>query len=60
MARMRVDVVARRALDDADIRLRLGAVVESDRRAYYTAGGRVWVLDLEPSAGKKPRLKQPA
>jgi hypothetical protein len=33
-----------------------GAVVQSDHRAYYTAGGRVWVLDLEPAAGKKPRL----
>jgi hypothetical protein len=30
-----------------------GAMIESDQRAYYTAGGRVWVLDLEPSAGKK-------
>jgi len=29
-----------------------GAMIENDRRAYYTAGGRVWVLDLEPSAGK--------
>ena len=34
-----------------------GAMVENDRRAYYTAGGRVWVLDLEPSATKKPRRK---
>jgi hypothetical protein len=33
-----------------------GAMVESDQRAYYTAGGRVWVLDLEPSAVKKKRL----
>jgi hypothetical protein len=33
-----------------------GATIENDQRAYYTAGGRVWVLDLEPSAGKKPRL----
>jgi hypothetical protein len=33
-----------------------GAMVENDRRAYYTAGGRVWVLDLEPSAGKKKRI----
>jgi hypothetical protein len=33
-----------------------GAVVQNDRRAYYTAGGRVWTLDLEPCAGKKPRL----
>jgi len=33
-----------------------GAQVESDRRGYYTAGGRVWVMDLEPSAGKKERL----
>ena len=29
----------------------LGALVESGRRATYTAGGRVWVFDLEPSAG---------
>jgi hypothetical protein len=33
-----------------------GAQIESDQRAYYTAGGRVWVMDLEPSAGKKKRL----
>ena len=33
-----------------------GAQVQNDHRAYYTAGGRVWVLDLEPAAGKKPRL----
>jgi hypothetical protein len=33
-----------------------GAQVESDRRGYYTAGGRVWVLDLEPSEGKRRRL----
>jgi hypothetical protein len=33
-----------------------GAMIENDRRAYYTAGGRVWVMDLEPSEGKKPRL----
>lgn len=33
-----------------------GALVESDHRAFYTAGGRVWVLDLEPCTGKKPRL----
>jgi len=33
-----------------------GAMVESDQRAYYTAGGRVWVFDLEPSAGEKKRL----
>ena len=33
-----------------------GAMIQNDRRAYYTAGGRVWVLDLEPSEGKKKRL----
>jgi hypothetical protein len=33
-----------------------GAVIENDQRAYYTAGGRVWVLDLLPSEGKKQRL----
>ena len=33
-----------------------GALIESDRRAYYTAGGRVWMMDLEPAAGKKKRL----
>ena len=33
-----------------------GAMIQSDSRAYYTAGGRVWVLDLEPSATKKKRL----
>jgi len=32
-----------------------GAMIENEHRAYYTAGGRVWVLDLEPAAGKKPR-----
>ena len=34
-----------------------GAMIENDHRAYYTAGGRVWVLDLEPAAGKKKRLQ---
>ena len=33
-----------------------GAMIENDHRAYYTAGGRVWVMDLEPCAGKKARL----
>jgi hypothetical protein len=33
-----------------------GAQIENDRRAYYTAGGRVWIMDLEPSEGKKKRL----
>jgi hypothetical protein len=33
-----------------------GATIESDRRAYYVAGGRVFVLDLEPAAAKKKRL----
>lgn len=33
-----------------------GATVENDQRAYYTAGGRVWVMDLEPCEGKKKRL----
>jgi len=33
-----------------------GAMIENDHRAYYTAGGRVWVMDLEPAAAKKPRL----
>jgi hypothetical protein len=33
-----------------------GAQIESDQRAYFTAGGRAWVLDLEPSAGEKARL----
>jgi hypothetical protein len=33
-----------------------GAMIENDQHAYYTAGGRVWVLDIEPSAGKKKRL----
>jgi len=36
-----------------------GATVENDRRGYYTAGGRVWVLDLELAAGKKPRVAPP-
>jgi hypothetical protein len=34
-----------------------GATVENDHRAYYTAGGRVWLLDLEPATGKKPRTQ---
>jgi hypothetical protein len=33
-----------------------GVMIENDQRGYYTAGGRVWVLDLEPCEGKKPRL----
>jgi hypothetical protein len=33
-----------------------GAVVQNEHRAYYTAGGRVWVLDLAASEGKKARL----
>jgi hypothetical protein len=33
-----------------------GAMIEDDHHASYTAGGRVWVLDLEPSEGKKKRL----
>jgi hypothetical protein len=33
-----------------------GVMIENDHRGYYTAGGRVWVLDLEPCEGKKPRL----
>jgi hypothetical protein len=33
-----------------------GAQIENDQRAYYTAGGRIWVLDLEPAEGKKKRL----
>jgi hypothetical protein len=37
-----------------------GAVVENDHRGSYTAGGRVWVLDLEPSATKKKRLPRTA
>src|ERR1035438_3339630 len=33
-----------------------GAMIENDHRAYYTAGGRIWMMDLEPSASKKARL----
>src|SRR5262245_33403937 len=32
-----------------------GATIERDDRAYFTAGGRVWVLDLESAEGKAPR-----
>jgi hypothetical protein len=32
-----------------------GAIVESEDRACYIAGGRMWVLDLQPSEGKKRR-----
>jgi hypothetical protein len=35
-----------------------GVQVESDRRAYYTAGGRAWVFDLEPSAEEKAKEKK--
>jgi hypothetical protein len=31
-----------------------GARIENDTLAFYTAGGRVWMLDLEPAAGKNP------
>ena len=34
-----------------------GATIENDTRGYYIAGGRVWVLDLEPAAGKKKRIE---
>lgn len=37
-----------------------GVMIENDHRAYYTAGGRVWVLDLEPCEGKKKRLPDTA
>ena len=37
-----------------------GANIESDDRAIYTAGGRLWVLDLQPAEGKKKRLPRPA
>jgi hypothetical protein len=37
-----------------------GANIESDDRAIYTAGGRMWVLDLQPAEGKKKRLPRPA
>src|ERR1700678_474390 len=33
-----------------------GASVENDQRAYYTAGWRVWVMELEEEEGKKPRM----
>src|SRR5580700_3261115 len=33
-----------------------GAMIENEHRAYYTAGGRIWMMDLEPSEGKKKRL----
>jgi hypothetical protein len=33
-----------------------GAMFENDHRAYYIAGGRIWMMDLEPSEGKKKRL----
>src|SRR5512141_975834 len=35
-----------------------GAMVESDRRATYTAGGRLWVFDLEPSSKEKAEAKK--
>jgi hypothetical protein len=33
-----------------------GATVTGDDCASYTAGGRIWLLDLQPSDGKKKRL----
>jgi hypothetical protein len=33
-----------------------GVMIENDHRGYYTAGGRIWMLDLEPCEGKKARL----
>jgi hypothetical protein len=33
-----------------------GAMIENDHRAYYTAGGRIWIMDLEPAKEKKARL----
>jgi hypothetical protein len=33
-----------------------GVMIENDHRAYYTAGGRIWMLDIEPCEGKKARL----
>jgi len=33
-----------------------GVMIENDHRGYYTAGGRVWAMDLEPCEGKKARL----
>jgi hypothetical protein len=36
-----------------------GAMFEDESRAYYTAGGRVWVLSLERSEGKKKRISVP-
>ena len=32
-----------------------GAQIENEQRAYYTAGGRVWTLDLEPAAARPQR-----
>src|ERR1700675_1789806 len=33
-----------------------GAMIESDQRGYYTAGGRARGLDLEPADGKEKRV----
>ena len=30
-----------------------GAMIENDHRAYYTAGGRVWVMDWSPAQARK-------
>ncbi len=31
-----------------------GAMIENDQRAYYTAGGRIWVMDLgDPAEGQE-------
>jgi hypothetical protein len=31
-----------------------GANVESETRASYVAGGRIWILDLAPAEARKP------
>ena len=35
-------------------------MIENDHRAYYTAGGRIWMMDLEPSEGKSRGCLAPA
>ena len=38
----------------------VGSDVENDHRAYYTAGGRIWVMDLEPAKARSRECPVPA
>ena len=36
-----------------------GAMIENDHRAYYTAGGRIWIMDLEPARARSRACRAP-